>query len=287
MQAHPDHNSATAGRRTGRKIGLIAGNGQFPLIFARAARQKGLSVCAVAHIGETVPELEAHVDAVRWLHVGQIKKLIKFFKRSGVDVAAMIGGIRKTRMFADVRPDTKAIALFAAMKHTHDDGILRAFADVLEKAGIRVLPSTDLVPELLAAPGCWTRRTPSRAEKADIELGWKLAKEIGRLGIGQCVVMGAGSVLAVEAIDGTDATIARGAGLGRGNAVVVKICKPNQDLRFDIPAVGVETIETMAANGATALAVEAGRTVVFDRDRMIATADGAGIAIVALEGVDD
>ena len=269
-----------------RPIGLIAGNGQFPLIFARAARRRGLPVVAVAHIGETVAELDSHVDAIQWLHVGQIRKLIRFFKRSGVEVAAMIGGIRKTRMFTDVRPDTKAIALFAAMRHTHDDGILRAFADVLEKAGIRVLPSTQLVPELLAREGCWTRRKPGRAEQADIELGWKLAREIGRLGIGQCVVMGGGSVLAVGAVDGTDATIARGAGLGRGNAVVVKICKPNQDLRFDIPAVGVETIETMAAHGATALAVEAGRTVVFDRDRMIEAADGAGIAIVALKGVE-
>jgi DUF1009 family protein len=283
LQSPLDH----SGPVTGRKIGLIAGNGQFPLIFARAARKNRLSVRAVAHIGETDSELEAHVDAIQWLHVGQIKKLIRFFRRSGIDVAVMICGIRKTRMFTDVRPDTKAIALFAAMKHTHDDGILRAFAEVLEKAGIRVLPSTDLVPELLAAEGCWTRRRPGRAEKADIELGWKLAKEIGRLGIGQCVVMGGGSVLAVEAIDGTDATIARGAGLGKGNAVVVKICKPNQDLRFDIPAVGVETIEIMAAHGATALAVEAGRTVVFDREKMIAAADAAGIAIVALDGVEN
>ncbi len=283
MSSSTDHNGI-AGQR---KIGLIAGNGQFPLIFARAARSRGLSVYAVAHIGETVEELARQVDAIQWLHVGQIKKLIRFFKRNGVRVAAMIGGIRKTRMFTDVRPDTKAIALFAAMRHTHDDGILRAFAEVLEKSGIRVLPSTELVPELLAQEGCWTRRRPSRAERADIELGWKLAKEVGRLGIGQCVVMGGGSVLAVEAIDGTDATIARGAGLGRGNAVVVKICKPNQDLRFDIPAVGVETVETMAAHGATALAVEAGRTVVFDREKMVAAADGAGIAIVALKGVDD
>ncbi len=283
MPSPTEHSGAPAQQ----KIGLIAGNGQFPLIFARAARERGLSVYAVAHIGETVEELAQQVDAIQWLHVGQIKKLIRFFKRSGVGVAAMIGGIRKTRMFTDVRPDTKAIALFAAMRHTHDDSILRAFAGLLEKSGIRVLPSTELVPELLAPEGCWTRRRPSRAERDDIELGWKLAKEIGRLGIGQCVVMGGGSVLAVEAIDGTDATIARGGGLGRGNAVVVKICKPNQDLRFDIPAVGVETIETMAAHGATALAVEAGRTVVFDREKMVAAADGAGIAVVALKGVDD
>jgi len=283
LQSLQDHNAVPIGRN----IGLIAGNGQFPLIFARAAREKHLSVFATAYIGETDPDLEAQVEAILWLHLGQIKKLIRFFQRNRIEVAVMIGGVKKTRMFTNVRPDTKAIALLATMKHTDDDGILRAFAGALDKAGIRVLPSTALVPELLAGRGCWTRRKPSRSEKGDIELGWKLAKEIGRLGIGQCVVMGGGSVLAVEAIDGTDATIARGASLGRGNAVVVKICKPNQDLRFDIPAVGVETIEAMAGSGATALAIEADKTVVFDREEMIEAANRAGITIVALDRVDN
>lgn len=283
MQSTLDHSAVPLGSN----IGLIAGNGQFPLIFARAAKKKHLTVFATAYIGETNPGLEAYVDAIQWLHLGQIKKLIKFFHKHRIEVAVMIGGVRKTRMFTDVRPDTKAIALFATMKHTHDDGILRAFADILDSAGIQVMPSTVLVPELLADRGCWTRRKPTRSEKADIELGWRLAKEIGRLGIGQCVVMGGGSVLAVEAIDGTDATITRGANLGRDNAVVVKICKPNQDLRFDIPAVGVQTIESMVISGATALAVEAGKTVVFDRDKMIEAANRAGIAIVALDRADN
>ena len=195
----------------------------------------------------------------------------------------MVGGVRKTRIFSDVRPDTRAIALIAGMKSTHDDGLLRAFAGALEKAGIRIRESTFLLPELLAPGGCWTRRRPSRSEKADIDMGWRLAKQIGRLDIGQCIVVGGGSVLAVEAVDGTDATVARGGALGRGNAVVIKVCKPEQDRRFDIPAVGAETIRTMEKAGARVLVIEAGRAIVFDREQMIALADRAGIAIVALE----
>lgn len=268
------------------RIGLIAGSGQFPLIFSRQARSKGLSVYAAAHINETDPELEAAVEAIEWIHLGQINRIIKFFKRNGVAETVMMGAIKKTRMFHDVRPDTKAIALMAAMRHTHDDNLLSAFARVLEKSGIRVRSSTFLMPDLLAPEGCWTRRKPSGAEAADIDLGWRLAKEVGRLDIGQCVVVGGGSVLAVEAIDGTDATIRRGAPLGRGEAVVVKVCKPNQDTRFDIPAIGAETIRAMADAGATALAVEANKAVVFDREEMIALADRLNISVVALARED-
>ena len=264
------------------RIGLVAGSGQFPIIFAKAAVEKGHEVFAVAHVNETDPALESHVSVISWVHLGQLKRIIRFFSRQGVRNVVMMGGITKTRMFTDVRPDMKAISLIAGMRHTHDDGILRAFAGVLEKEGITVCASTFLLPDLLAPEGCWTRRKPSRDEKADIALGWRLAKEIGRLDIGQCLVVGGGSVLAVEAIDGTDATIERGAGLGKGTAVVVKVCKPNQDFRFDVPAIGVETIRTMDRAGARVLAVEAGKAVVFDREEMIARADDRGITIVAL-----
>lgn len=264
------------------RIGLIAGSGQFPLIFSKTARAKGIFVFAAAYLNEAAPELKDHVEAIEWVHLGQIKRLIKFFKQHQVSEAVMIGAIKKTKMFSDVRPDTKAISMIAGMKNTHDYGVLRAFAGVLEKEGITIRASTFLLPELLAPEGCWTRRKPTRSEKADIDLGWRLAKEIGRLDIGQCVVVGGGSVLAVEAIDGTDAAIQRGGRLGRGEAVVVKVCKPNQDIRFDIPAVGAQTIETMHAAGARALAVEAGKAVVFDRQEMAALADRHGIAVVAL-----
>lgn len=265
------------------RIGLIAGSGKFPIIFSKAAKAKGYVVYAVAHNNETDPKLKNCVDTIEWVHVGQIGRIIKFFKKNDISQAVLMGAITKTRMFSDVKPDSKAISLIAGMLNTHDDGILRGFVRVLEKEGIKVQSSTFLLPELLAQPGCWTKRKPSRSEKKDIELGWKLAKEIGRLDIGQCIVVGGGSVLAVEAIDGTDATIMRGGKLGKGTAVVVKVCKPIQDLRFDIPAVGAQTIKTMYEANAVVLVVEAGKAVVFDKVEMIERADQFGIAIVAQE----
>ncbi len=265
-----------------KRIGLIAGNGQFPILFSQAARKNGYEIYAAAYQNEAEPELASYVDGIEWLHLGQVRRLIKFFKRFDVHEAVMIGAIHKTRMFTDIKPDIKAIMLIATMKDTHDDAVLRGFAGLLEQEGVIIQPSTFLLPELLATEGCWTRRKPSKSEKTDIETGWRLAKEIGKLGIGQCIVIGQGSVLAVEAIDGTDATILRGGGLGRGNAVVVKVCKPNQDTRFDIPAVGIETIRSMKEAGVTAMAIEAGKAVVFDREAMTALADQSGITIVAI-----
>jgi len=266
-----------------RRIGLIAGSGQFPIIFSKKAKAEGFSVYAVAHHNETDPRLGDHVDRISWIYLGQIKRLLKFFRESRISEAVMLGAITKTRMFTDVKPDLKTISLAARMRHTHDDGLLRAFAGLLEDEGITVRPSTFLLPDLLAQKGCWTRRRPNKAEKADLDLGWRLAREIGRLDIGQCVVVGGGSVLAVEAIDGTDATIERGGRLGNGNAVLVKVSKPNQDLRFDRPVVGVQTIRTMASAGVSALMMEAGKTVVFDRTEMVELADSCGIAVVARE----
>ena len=269
-----------------KKIGLIAGNGQFPLLFAQTARQKGLEVYAVAYQGETDPTLVEHVVALEWLYLGQIKKIIKFFRSNDIKDAVMLGGVTKTKMFTNVRPDIKAVALLATMRHTHDDAILRAFAELLANEGVQIQASTFLLPELLAPAGTWTRRKPSRTETEDIRLGWKIAKEIGRLDIGQCVVTGGGTVLAVEAIEGTDAAIARGGALSKGQAVVVKVCKPNQDTRFDIPAVGLNTIETMQQAKIRTLAIEAGKAVVFDRETMIRTADRYGMTIIALNDDD-
>lgn len=189
------------------KIGLIAGSGQFPLIFSKKARAEGFSVCAAAYLNEADTCLAEHVDAIEWVHLGQIGRVIRFFKNQGISEAVMMGAVRKTRMFSDVKPDMKAISLIADILHTHDDNILRAFARVLEKEGIVIRESTFLLPDLLAPKGCWTRRKPGRSENRDIDTGWRLAKEIGKLDIGQCVVVAGGSVLAVEAIDGTDETI--------------------------------------------------------------------------------
>jgi DUF1009 family protein len=264
------------------KLGLIAGGGSFPIMIAKAAQAKGMKLYAVAHIDETDPQVASLSDAIEWVRLGQVGRLIKFLKKNNVRDAVMAGKITKTKMFSHARPDLKALTVLATVDHTKDDGILRAFADTLEKEGIAVHFATFLLPELLAPEGCWTRRKPSKFEMRDIIFGWKLAKEIGKLDIGQSIVVRDGSVLAVEAIDGTDATIRRGGILGKHNTVVVKVSKPNQDMRFDMPALGVVTIETMHTVGASVLAVEAAGTVVFNRKEMIALADKYGITIVAL-----
>lgn len=265
-----------------KRVGLIAGSGQFPIIFSKAAREKGLQVYAIAHTGETEPRLETFVEAIKWIKLGQLKSLIAFFNGHGVKNAAMAGAITKTRMFSDVRPDLRALKVLATVNHTQDDAILRAFAGELEKEGITIRAATFLLPELLARTGCWTQRKPSRSEMADVRFGWSIVKEIGKLDIGQTVVVRDGSVMAVEAIDGTDATIRRGGELGREKTVVVKASKPNQDMRFDMPAVGVKTVQIMSDVGASVLAVEAAKTVVFDVEEMVALADHRGIAIIAL-----
>ena len=264
------------------RVGLISGSGQFPLLFSRKAKAKGYRVFAVAHLKETDPELANLVDGIEWVHLGQVGKLIRFFKKNDVKQAVLMGAIKKTRMFRDIKPDLKILSLISALKDSQDDRLLRACADVLEKEGIKILASTFLLPELLAPEGCWTKRKPTAYDEQHIEFGWHMAKEIGRLDIGQCVVVGDFSVLAVEAIDGTDATIRRGGELANGGAVVIKVSKPNQDLRFDVPAIGTQTIETMSEVGARVLTVEAGKAVVFDREDMVNVADRLGITIVAL-----
>ena len=275
------------GFMTEKKIGLIAGSGQFPRIFLEKAKMEGFKVFVIAHINETAPELENLADDILWLHLGQLKKLIQFFRKNGVNQAVMMGAIKKTRMFSDVRPDLKAITLLAQMRHTLDDGLLSAFAEMLKKEGIEIQPSTFLLPEILANEGVWTKRSPSKDEKADIAFGLRIAKEIGKLDIGQCVVVGKGSVLAVEAIEGTDEAISRGGKLGNGSAVAVKVIKPNQDERFDVPAVGERTIEVMEKSGVKTLAVLAGKTIVFDKEKMIERADASGICIIGISELEE
>jgi hypothetical protein len=268
------------------KIGLIAGNGDFPLAFARAAKQKGLHVIAVAHEGETLPELEQLVDEIFWVKVGQLGKLIKIFKDEHVSDVLMAGGIKKTRLFGGGMPDLRGMALLARMIHKKDDSLLRAVAEELESEGITVRESTLYLDNLIAKPGLLTKRKPTRGEEQDIEFGWQLAKEIGRLDIGQTVVVKDQAVLAVEAIEGTDEAIRRGGRLCREGAVVVKICKPQQDLRFDLPAIGPQTIQSMQEVNATCLAIEAGKTIIIDRETVYVGADRAHITIVARENRD-
>ena len=264
-------------------LGLIAGGGRFPLLAADAARSRGLRVIAVAHMGETDPALSERVDEIFWIKLGQLGHLIKTLKKRGAHKAVLAGTITKKKMFENVRPDLKGLAVMSRLAVFHDDNILRALAAELAGEGIEIVSSTLYLPDLVASPGCLTRRKPSRAEREDVGFGWQVSKELGRLDIGQCVVVRKKTVLAVEAIEGTDETILRGGSLGREKTVVVKVSKPHQDLRFDVPAVGIETIRTMARVKASVLAVEAGKTLIFDKKEVITYADKAGVSIIALD----
>ncbi len=269
------------------KIGLIAGNGNFPITFARAAREKGLQVIAVAHEGETLPELAEYVDSIIWIKVGQLGKLIKAFHDHGVRDVLMAGGIKKTRLFGGGLPDFRAMALLARVVYKKDDSILRALAQELESEGIIVRESTLFLDNIVASNGILTKRKPTKDERQDIEFGWQMAKEIGRLDIGQTVVVKDQAVLAVEAIEGTDEAIRRGGTLCGGGAIVIKVCKPQQDLRFDLPAIGPLTIKSMEQVKASCLAVEAGKTIIIDRHVVLHDAEKSGISIVAIHDSKD
>jgi DUF1009 family protein len=272
---------------TGERIGLIAGNGRFPIIFAQNARRLGYSVSAVAHEGETAPELEQHVERIHWVKIGQFNRLIQALKADGVRQAVMVGGIKKTHVFSDlfttVRPDLRALALAARLRRWKDDAILREIAAELEGEGIQIRESTFGLQGLLAEEGVLTKHSPGKQQWEDVQYGWEVAKEVGRLDIGQCVVIKNRVVVAVEAVEGTDETIRRGGTLAGEGAVVVKRSKPQQDLRFDLPAVGPATIETMQSVKASVLALEADRSVLLDREDMLRLAAQARIAIVGLK----
>src|SRR5712692_10140951 len=238
-------------------IGLIAGNGRFPLLFAENARRLGYRVSAVALTGEADPSLEKVVDRIHWIALGKLGRLIKAFKQDGVRQAVMVGGVKKTHLFSDVRPDLRSLALLRRVSVRKDDTLLRAIASELEDEGIRIRESTFGLDGLLVEEGTLTRRAPTKREWRDIEFGWEMAGAVGHLDIGQCVVV-------------------------KDRAVVVKRFKPQQDRRFDLPAIGPGTIRAMADCGAAVLAIEAGRAVFLDREEAIASADEAGIAIVGV-----
>jgi len=261
-------------------IGIIAGGGQFPILAADSARKHGFYVVAVAHQGDTDPALADVTDKITWVKLGQLGKIISVLKKEGVKKALMAGTISKRNMFGRTMPDLKGIALISRLAIFHDDGILRAVASEFAKEGIEIVSSTQYLPELIAPEGCLTKKKPDKAQEEDIRLGWKVAKELGRLDVGQCVVIRNRSVLALEAIDGTNETITRGGRIAGKDAVVVKVSKPEQDLRFDVPSAGLETLEVMSGVNASVLAVEAGKTLLFDREKMIEYADKAGISIV-------
>ncbi|NKB81475.1 MAG: DUF1009 domain-containing protein [Nitrospirales bacterium] len=265
-----------------KRIGLIAGNGRFPIIFADNARRLGYQVVAVAYASETDAELEHHVDQVHWVKIGQLNQMITVFKHDNIQQVVMLGGIKKTHLFSRVRPDFRALALLKRLKALKDDEILRAIAHELESEGIQVRESTFGLQGILADEGVQTKRHPNHTEWKDIEYGWDILKTIGHLDIGQCVIIKDRVVIAVEAVEGTDDTIRRGGTLAQSGAVVIKRSKPQQDLRFDLPTVGPRTVEAMLAVKATVLAVEAKKTVLLDREELLEKADRAGIAVVGI-----
>jgi DUF1009 family protein len=265
-------------------LGLIAGNGQFPLLFAQAARAKNMRIMAVGMLQETLPTLKPWVDTLHWVHVGQLGRMITLFKKAGITHVAMAGGLSKTRFFSKVRLDWCALKILTQHALRHDDTLLRAIAAEFERHGITIVDSTLVMPEALAPLGVLTHTQPSEEEWKDIHTGFALAHAIGRLDIGQTVVMKDGVAVAVEAIEGTDACIARAGQLtAHTGGVVVKTAKPIQDMRFDVPAVGLKTLQSLAQAGIRVLALEAHRTLMLEPQAMIQQANEQGLVIVGIE----
>ncbi|MEK7702860.1 MAG: UDP-2,3-diacylglucosamine diphosphatase LpxI [Nitrospirota bacterium] len=261
-----------------QKIGLIAGNGNLPVLFVDALKARNHSVFVIAHKNETRAEIAKNADDILWVPVGQIAAIIPYFKQHQISEIVMAGGIPKTNLFDRVL-DPSARQLVDSFKEKKDDLLLRGFASAFEKAGMKILSVTDFLPDLLAQEGEQTRPL-TKSERDDIEWGWGLAKQIGALDIGQTIVVKEGVLLAVEAVEGTDAAIRRGGQLGRSNVRVIKCLKPHQDVRFDLPTVGVQTIQTMIEANASVLAVEAGRTLLLEKEAFLKAANEAGIAVV-------
>lgn len=264
-----------------RKIGLIAGEGGFPFLVAQAAREKDFEVIAVAIREEASPELSQVVDRLYWIHIGELGKLIKALQREGITQAVMAGKIQKRYLFSQIKPDLKATLLYMRLKEKNDDAILEGICDELKREGIEVLECTPFVSRLLIPPGVLTRRAPSQWEWRDIEFGRRMARLIAGMDIGQTVVVKNCAVLAVEAIEGTNEAIRRGAAWGGERAVIVKVAKPHQDLRFDVPVVGKDTLEVMREVKASVLALDAGKVIAVDQEGMLSVAEEAKIAIVA------
>ena len=256
-----------------RKIGLIAGNGKLPQLVASNIRAAGHQVIAIGHLGETKRDLRNSVDILKWVHIGELGKIINFLVEEGVKSALLIGGVSKTHFFSQARPDGRALKVLSRLRDKKDDAILRAIVEEIEEEGIRVESPVPFLRESMARRGCWTKRKPTPREEKDIRFGWKIAKRVGTLDIGQTVVVKDQIVLAIEAIEGTNETIRRGGFLGRGDVMVIKVCKPKQDLRLDLPVIGPETVGILQEAGASALVVEAERTIVVDKERVIRRAD--------------
>jgi UDP-2,3-diacylglucosamine hydrolase len=266
-------------------IGLIAGNGRFPFLVLRAARQLGHDVTVVAIQGEAFPELETLATelggtTVEWVPLGQLGTCIRALTRAGATRAVMAGQVKHVKLFTDVMPDLTMLSALARLRSKNTDALISAVADVLEQHQITLMDSTALIGELLARPGILTRARPTEAIETDFAFGYRIADGIAGMDVGQTVIVKDRAVVAVEAMEGTDAAIARAGGLAGPGTRVVKVAKPGQDMRFDVPVVGVATIEAMRAAGADAMSIDAGKTLLLDGDAFIRAADEAGIVVV-------
>jgi DUF1009 family protein len=277
-------------RSSGPPVGLLAGSGRFPIVFAEKARALGIPVVCVGISYEAAPELAGLVDRFYWCGIARMGRMIRCFKKERVKRVVMAGKVLKTRMHTPWRvlrfwPDWRCVRfwLFRRRPDNRDDTLMLGLIDEFAGDGIRFESALDLCPELLVRPGILTRRPPTAAEKCDIDFGWELAREMGRLDVGQSVAVKERAVLAVEAIEGTDRAIARAGELCRsGGFVVVKVAKPQQDMRFDVPTIGQSTIETLRKAGGRVLAIQAGKTIILDEGPTVALADRHGLTIVAL-----
>ena len=262
--------------------GLIAGNGDFPFLVLEGARSRGIDMAVIAIREEASPELERKASRLHWVSLGELSKTIDLLHKEGVKRAVMAGQVKHNKIFSSIRPDWKLAKLLLSLPAKNTDSLIGAVARVLQDEGIELMNSTAFLGALLPQAGVLTRRAPDADEAADIAYGRHIARQIAGLDLGQTVVIRDRACVAIEAMEGTDETIERAARLAGGKRlVVVKVSKPAQDMRFDVPVVGLRTVEVMARANATALALDAGRTLLFDRERLIETADAAGIAIEA------
>jgi len=254
-------------------LGIIAGNGVYPFLLARAARRHGVNAIHIAAFDdETHAELADHADSIEWMRVGQLGRLLKYFEQAGVRQAIMAGQIAPKNLF-DLRPDFKALMLLGRLKKRNAETLFGAVADELANTGVELLPATTYLEDCLAQEGLIAGPKPRRRLLDDIAFGFEIAKEVSRLDIGQTVVVRNGTVLAVEGFEGTDEAIQRGAKLGKGGAVIVKVSKPKQDFRFDVPVIGCQTLKVAADAGARAIAIEAKKTLLLDKEALKASAE--------------
>jgi UDP-2,3-diacylglucosamine hydrolase len=264
-----------------QSLGIIAGNGVYPRLLANAARKAGVrKIVAAAFTNETDPTLEQHVDALEWMRVGQLGRLLKFFRAQDTQNAIMAGQIAPKNLF-DLRPDLKALVLLGKLKQRNAESIFAAIADELAKIGVDLLPATTFLEDSLAQTGLIAGPKLSPRQEHDVELAWKVAKEMAGLDIGQTVIIKNGTIVAVEALEGTNEAIKRGGTLAREGAVMVKVSKPNQDMRFDVPVIGLETVRIAAESGVRVISIEAGKTLLLEREAIIALANGLNISVVA------